>query len=73
MPDTGDPRRPLRLITVGVFPPDEGSSTYMAYTYWYNPAWPRCCEHKVEAVNGTEAKKIAIKEHKERCESDVQR
>ena len=64
----GDPRRPLKPIKVGVFPPDEGSRTYMAYTLWYNPQWPGCCEHEVEAVNGTEAKKIAIKEHKERCE-----
>lgn len=63
-----DPRRPLKLINVGVFPPDEGSRTYMAYTLWYNPQWPRCREHEVEAVKGTEAKKIAIREHKERCE-----
>lgn len=65
-----DPRKPLRTIKVGVFPPEEGSRTYMAYTRWYNPQWPRCCEHEVEAINGTEAKKIAIKEHKERCEGN---
>jgi len=26
-----------------------------------------CCEHEVEAVNGTEAKRLAIAEHKEQC------
>lgn len=66
--DTGDPRRPLKLIKVGVFPPDDSCRSYRAYTLWYNPQWPRCCEHEVEAVNGTEAKKIAVKEHKERCD-----
>lgn len=58
----------LKLIKVGVFPPSGDSHVYMAYTRWYNPQWPGCCEHEVEAVNGTIAKKIAIKEHKERCE-----
>jgi hypothetical protein len=62
-----DPSRPRKLIKVGVFPNDEGSSGYRAYTTWYNPQWPGCCEHEVEAVNGTEAKKLAIQEHKERC------
>lgn len=63
-----DPRRPLKLIKVGVFPPDDDCRSYRAYTRYYNTAWPGCCEHEVEAVNGTEAKEIAVKEHKERCE-----
>jgi hypothetical protein len=56
-----------KTFKVGVFPNDEGSSGYRAYTTWYSPQWPGCCEHEVEAVNGTEAKKLAIREHKERC------
>ena len=63
-----DPRRPLKLIKVGVFPPDEGSRSYRAYTRYYNTGWKGCCEHEVEAVNGSGAKEIAIAEHKERCE-----
>jgi hypothetical protein len=62
-----DPRRPLKLIKVGVFPFDERNTRFSAYTTWYNPQWKGCCEHKVEALNGTEAKKLAIAEHKERC------
>lgn len=63
-----DPRLPqVKSITVGVFPPDDNCHAYMAYTRWYTPQWPGCCEHTVMAINGTEAKKIAIKEHKENC------
>ena len=62
-----DPRRPLRLITVGVFAPGPHERTYRAYTRWYNSTWSGCCEHEIEAVNGSEAKKIAIREHKEQC------
>jgi hypothetical protein len=64
----GDPRikQPI-MIKVGVFPPDESDRHYRAYTRWYNPEWPGCCEHEVEAINGTEAKKLAIQEHKDQC------
>ena len=54
-----------RTFKVGVFPCRKESFT--AYTTWYNPSWSGCCEHTVEAVNGTQAKKIAIQEHKGRC------
>lgn len=64
----GDPRvKQKRLIKVGVFSPDDSCHSYMAYTRYYLTSWPGCCEHKVLALNGTEAKKIAIKEHKENC------
>lgn len=60
-------------IKVGVFPFRETSTTrFNAYTTWYNPEWKGCCEHTVSAVNGTEAKKLAIQEHKERCLPDAE-
>jgi hypothetical protein len=66
-----DPRTPLaKAVKVGVFPPDADTRFYRAYTRWYNPQWKGCCEHTVEAVNGTAAKKLAIEEHKERCLPD---
>jgi hypothetical protein len=55
-------------ISVGVFTDEsERGPRCRAYTTWFNPIWENCCEHLVEAKNGTEAKKIAIKEHKEKC------
>ena len=39
----------------------------MAYTLWYSPTWPGLCMHTVEAKNGTEAKRIAITQHKHHC------
>jgi hypothetical protein len=66
-----DPRiRRTKAITVGVFPPDERERSYRAYTRWYNPQWEGCCEHTVDAVNGSEAKRAAIQEHKDRCIPD---
>ena len=63
-----DPRLPPeKKIRVGVFPPDDNCHAYMAYTRYYLPSWPGCCEHEVIAVNGSAAKKIAITEHKENC------
>ena len=63
-----DPRLPQKqMITVGVFPHDDRNTRFNAYTRWYNPQWSGCCEHKVGAINGTEAKKLAIQEHKEQC------
>jgi hypothetical protein len=67
-PEQLDPRLPQpKVIKVGIFPFDERNTRFMAYTTWYNPQWKGCCEHEVEAVNGTEAKRLAIQEHKERC------
>jgi hypothetical protein len=71
-PEQLDPRlRQPKMIRVGVFPhklyKNDVPRTFNAYTVWYNPSWKGCCEHTVEAVNGTEAKKLAIQEHKERC------
>jgi hypothetical protein len=60
----------VRVFKVGVFPCRKASFT--AYTTWYNPSWSECCEHTVEAVNGTAAKKIAIQEHRERCIKESQ-
>jgi hypothetical protein len=66
-----DPRiKQPKLITVGVFSNDEGGRGFRAYTRWYNPQWPGCCEHKVEAINGGEAKKLATQEHRDRCLPD---
>jgi hypothetical protein len=67
--DEGDPRVPQKKrITVGVFPFSETKpNRFNAYTTWYNSSWKGCCEHTVEAVNGTEAKELAIQEHKDNC------
>lgn len=67
--EAGDPRLPRKkLITVGVFPfGEDRPHRFNAYTLWYNPEWQGCCEHNVEAINGSEAKKLAIAEHKETC------
>jgi hypothetical protein len=46
-------RRATKQITVAVFPFDARNTRFNAYTTWYNPAWKGCCEHVVEAVNGT--------------------
>lgn len=54
-----------KSFKVGVFPFDARNTRFNAYTSWYNQSWSGCCEHTVEAANGTEAKKIAIQEHKE--------
>lgn len=54
-----------KLFTVGIFPHQGKTKVkYMAYTRDYNPQWRGCCEHTVEAANGTEAKKRAIEAHK---------
>jgi hypothetical protein len=53
---------------VGVFEhPKKRSVMLMAYTRDYNPQWSGCCLHEVEAPNGSEAKRIAMAEHRERC------
>ena len=38
---------------------------FSAYTLWYNTDWGGCIEYEVEASNGTEAKKIALKLRRE--------
>ena len=54
---------------VGVFPlTSKRVPRFTAYTMWYNPTWKDCCEHVVRAENGTEAKKLAIAEHKNDCQ-----
>jgi len=55
----------MKKFKVGVFPLKR--SQFIAYTMWYSPTWTGCCEHTVEAINGKEAKKIAINEHKNNC------
>lgn len=61
-------RSQKRWFKVGVFPfSDSKPHRFNAYTTWYNPQWKGCCEHDVYAINGTEAKKLAIQEHKELC------
>ena len=60
--------RQPKAIKVGVFPPDDSCRSYRAYTRYYLTSWPGCCEHEVEAINGTDAKALAIQEHKDQCE-----
>lgn len=71
-PTTPPPRRALdpRTFKVGVFSFDDRNTRFNAYTTWYNPSWSGCCEHTVDAINGTEAKKMAIQEHKDQCVED---
>lgn len=57
----------MRIYTVGVFAPIRRGERYYAYLQRYNPTWPGCCVHKVEAPNGTRAKIEAIAQHKEKC------
>lgn len=58
----------MKEFKVGVFTRQgKRKKLFSAYTLWYDPEWKGCCEHIVEAKNGTEAKKLAIKEHKEKC------
>jgi hypothetical protein len=38
-----------------------------AYTRIYNPEWKGCCLHQVDAPSGTEAKRLAIAEHRAKC------
>ena len=42
-----------------------------AYTMWYDPSWAGCIEYVVEAENGTEAKKIAIKKRRRHEEENA--
>lgn len=65
------------LIKVGVFTHYSANKKRRlprvhAYTIWFNPSWEGCCMHEVDACNGTEAKKIAIADHKARCLKEAQ-
>lgn len=58
----------MKRIKVGTYyRPEERSgrpvraSHINAYTYWYNTNWPGCVEYEVEAANGTEAKRVAVR------------
>ena len=56
------------MITVAVFSHvGKRKVLYTAYTRWFSQDWHGCCIHKVDAVNGTQAKKLAIQEHKAKC------
>jgi hypothetical protein len=60
----------IRPFKVGVFEhPGKRRVKLAAYSSWYNPSWEGCCEHTVEANNGTEAKVVAMREHREKCMS----
>lgn len=52
----------LRQFRVGVFA--DGGARFRAYTVWFDETWKGCCVHVVSAVNGTQAKKLAIEEHR---------
>jgi len=59
-------------FNVGVFDdPSHPRRKPTAYTTYYNPSWSDCCMHEVIAINGTEAKKIAIAEHIAVCRKKV--
>jgi len=59
-----------REFMVGVFTHrGKGALKFMAYTRWYSTTWTGCCEHRVTAPTGREAKRRAITQHKARCEA----
>lgn len=59
-----------KIYRVGVFDDDlHPKRKPMAYTRAYSPDWPGCCEHRLVARTGAEAKKMAIAEHVINCRS----
>ena len=56
----------MKEFKVGVFE-EQRSIAIRAYTMWFNPKWDGCCLHRVQAENGTAAKKLAIAEHRATC------
>lgn len=54
---------------VGIFDytTQSGKTLLRAYTLWFNPSWPGCCLHQVEAETGQEAKVKAKNIHRESC------
>jgi len=59
----------VKSFEVGVFTHERPGRKPLvtAYTTWYNPEWKGCCVHKIDAENGTEAKKLAIRDHRNLC------
>lgn len=58
----------MREFVVGVFEhPGKRTIGLMAYTRYYSATWPGCCEHRVTAINGTAAKRLAQDEHRAKC------
>lgn len=47
--------------------PGKRGPKFSAYTMWASASWSGCCTHLVAAPSGTEAKKRAIREHRENC------
>lgn len=57
-----------RLFKVGVFEhPRKKSIQLAAYTRYYNPSWEGCCEHEIVASSGSDAKRIAMQDHRRVC------
>ena len=42
-----------------------GKVAVNAYTYWFNESWDGCIVYEIDAINGTEAKRIAIQKRKD--------
>lgn len=55
-----------KIFTVCVFPLDR-PGRYIAYLRDYNHSWQGACLHTISAKNGTDAKRIAIMDHKAHC------
>lgn len=51
----------MKTFRVGTF---YDGRRFSAYTTWYNAEWSDCIEYEVEAVNGTQAKNLAIQQRK---------
>ena len=60
--------REQKVYRVGVFEHRGMRSVQVAaYTVYYNPQWPGCCEHTVTATSGAEAKRLATLAHRAVC------
>lgn len=54
----------MKLYTVGTFYDGRDPSlakSYTAYLMWYNPSWDGCVQVTIDAKNGTQAKRLAVK------------
>lgn len=65
-------RKPVRepqLFTVGVFedPRRSGYIRLNSYVRDFNPSWKGCCQHKVMAITGAQAKRQAETDHRATC------
>lgn len=55
----------VKEYTVGVFEHQAPRSIQLAaYTTWFSPDWKGVCVHKVQALTGDAAKRIAKLEHR---------